>query len=249
MNLKTTIQKYRSIAFPHSDSFANIIAYINPEKPKIIVIGAHYDVCQDQPGADDNASGIAGLLEAARILSMKSELMDYQIQLVAYANEEPPFFRTNDMGSYIHAKSLKESGADVIVMISLEMIGYFTDQPESQAYPTSLLNPFFPSTGNFIAAVSNFNSRKYIKKVKMAYNHLGQLPCITLWAPSFLTGIDFSDHRNYWLFNFPAIMLTDTAFYRNLNYHCSTDTFNTLDFSRMAFVVNGLLQFLFSTSS
>ena len=159
--IKSTFEDYNiSTEFQYfqykQQQFRNVVAVINQGKGPIIVVGAHYDVHGEQPGADDNASGVAGLLEVGRLLKEREKSLQYEFQLVAYTNEEAPFFGTEFMGSYIHAKSLYDSNANVKFMISLEMIGYFTDEPNSQDYPSALLKPFYPSVGNFIAVVSNF---------------------------------------------------------------------------------------------
>ncbi|MBL8026381.1 MAG: M28 family peptidase [Fibrobacteres bacterium] len=226
-----------------SDTFVNIIGTINPEKEEIIVIGAHYDVCGDQQGADDNASGVAGLIELAKILSAHKSDIKYQIQFVGWTNEEPPFFKTPGMGSYQHAKLLHSMGKKVKLAISLEMIGYFTDS-STQEYPTFLMKPFYPSKGNWIAAVSNFGSRSYLSKVKKAINKNTDIYCRTLFAPKSVVGIDFSDHWSYWQFGYDAIMITNTSFYRTPHYHKKTDTPETLDYIRMGEVVKGVAYFI-----
>ncbi len=219
--------------------YVNIIASAGPREGARVIVGAHYDVCGNQPGADDNASGIAGLLEVARFAKEHESELRYRTDFVAYALEEPPFFGTTQMGSYVHAESLYKNNIRVKGMICLEMIGFFTDEKKSQSYPLSLLRLFYPSTGNFIGVVGNFGSFSLA-------NHVARLLKTTtvgvskLQAPSFLTGVDFSDHRNYWKFGYEAVMVTDTAFYRNANYHERTDTMSTLDFKRMQAVANGI---------
>ena len=223
--------------------YRNIIALIGPENTRRIVIGAHYDVCGDQDGADDNASAVAGLLELARVAKEHDSLLTNQIEFVAYTLEEPPNFGSKTMGSYVHAKSLKDKNVDVEVMICLEMIGYFTDE-KTQRYPLPLMGLFYPKQGNFIAVVGNGKSKQYIKKVRDAIRNNSTIVCRSLTAPSFVTGVDFSDHRNYWKFGYKALMITDTSFYRNLNYHTIYDTIDTLDFEKMAEVVKGVAGFI-----
>jgi hypothetical protein len=232
--------------FSAGREYVNIIGTLNPQKGKTLVIGAHYDVCGEQSGADDNASGVAGMIEIARELFARRDSIDYQIQFVGYANEEPPFFGTARMGSHVHAQSLKKAREDVRLMIALEMIGYFSDEKKSQKYPTILLAPFYPSRGNFIAAVSNFKSRRYLKQIKRVFMTHNLLSCETLAAPGFVKGIGFSDHRSFQRFGFEALMITDTAFFRNRNYHEPGDTIETLDFERMSQVVQGVALFLLS---
>lgn len=220
--------------------YVNVIGVLHPNLPGIWVIGAHYDVYGNQPGADDNASGVAGLIELARLFAAKPNAVSHQVQFVAYANEEPPHFGTTDMGSHVHAKSLHEMGADVKAMIGLEMIGYFSDREDSQEYPIGILNWFYPSKGDFIAVVSNFGSGVLRRRVRGAIKGNSSIPCRSLTAPASLVGVDYSDHRNYWAFGYDAVMITDTAFMRNRNYHRQSDTIETLDFGRMAQVVQGL---------
>ncbi|MDF3026729.1 MAG: peptidase [Fluviicola sp.] len=219
-------------------TYKNVIARFNPQASKKLVIGAHYDVCGNQEGADDNASGIVGLLELARLLKGKS--LDNCIELVAYTLEEPPFFRTEYMGSFIHAKSLKESNTEVIGMICLEMIGYFDEAKHSQDYPIGLLKLFYGSRGNYITVVNKFAKGKGARKFTRRMDRFAQLPVKKFNGPKALTGIDFSDHLNYWKMGFSACMVTDTAFYRNKNYHQKTDEMGTLNISRMALVIDGI---------
>jgi Zn-dependent M28 family amino/carboxypeptidase len=218
----------------------NLIASFGPENGPRIIVGAHYDVAGEQPGADDNASGVAGLLELARLLSEHPGRLSKRIDLVAYTLEEPPYFGTEQMGSYIHAKSLNDQKAEIELMISLEMIGCFSDEPGSQAYPIGLMKLFYPTKGNFIAVVSNLRSGRAAGRFAGMMKKKCNIPIKRLAAPTFVTGVDFSDHRNYWHFGYKAIMITDTAFLRNKNYHEKTDTPETLDYVKMAEVVNGV---------
>jgi Zn-dependent M28 family amino/carboxypeptidase len=226
------------------DTYQNVIASVGPEDAERVVIGAHYDVFGNLPGADDNASAVAGLLECARIIYKEKDKIKNRIDFVAYSLEEPPYFNTRFMGSYIHSSSLSDSGIDVKLMICLEMIGYYSDEKNSQDYPLGILKPFYGSRGNYIACVSNFRSGKYAKKLKKVFNKQTEIKSKTLIAPSFLTGIDFSDHRNYWGYKMHAIMVTDGAFYRNKNYHTSDDTIDRLNFDKMGQVVNGMVLFV-----
>lgn len=217
----------------------NVCAYFGPETTERIIVGAHYDVAGPFPGADDNASGVAGLIELGRLLA--EEELSMGIELVSYPLEEPPYFYTKKMGSYVHAFSLMEQDIDVRAMIALEMIGYFSDKPGSQSYPLFLLRPFYPSTGNFIAVVGNLFQRSVVRTIRDAMKNATPLPVESINAPKLLPGIAFSDHLNYWKAGFKATMITDTAFYRNPNYHSAFDRPETLDYQRMAQVVTGVL--------
>ena len=224
-----------------STAYKNVIAEYGPESPDIIVVGAHYDTAGDQPGADDNASGVAGLLELGRLLSrvtLRSKLV-----LVAYALEEPPHFRTENMGSAVHAKSLRERGVSVKLMISLEMIGYFSDNENSQSFPIGLLRLFYPSRGNFILVVDKVFSN-HARQVKKWMSAASDLPVYSINAPGIIPGVDFSDHLSFWSRGYPAVMVTDTSFYRNDAYHTRRDTADRLDYGKMAKVVNGIFTYV-----
>ncbi len=220
--------------------YKNIICSFGPEEGERIIIGAHYDVCGDQPGADDNASAVAGLIEIARLFSEFQTELKQRVDFVAYALEEPPFFGTDKMGSAVHAAALKQNNIEVEVMVCLEMIGYFTDAPKSQKFPSKIIGWFYPDQGNFIAVISNFGSNSKAGKIKDLIAENSDIAVSKLTAPSFVTGVDFSDHRNYWKNGYDAVMITDTAFFRNPNYHQITDTIETLDFLKMAEVVKGV---------
>jgi Zn-dependent M28 family amino/carboxypeptidase len=218
--------------------FKNVICSFGPEDAERIIVGAHYDVCEGQPGADDNASGVSGLLELARLL--KGKELTKRIDLVAYSLEEPPFFGTESMGSYQHAKFLYDNKINVYGMISLEMIGYFSDVKGSQNYPIRGLSLIYGKTGNFITTVRKFGSGKFAKKFNKQMRKNDFVKHKSFIGPKSIRGIDFSDHRNYWKFGFSACMLTDTAFMRNPNYHQKTDTIESLDLTRMAAVIDAV---------
>ncbi|HEY0017142.1 MAG TPA: M28 family peptidase [Longimicrobium sp.] len=219
-------------------TYRNVIAAFGPETRERIVIGAHYDAAGPYPAADDNASGVAGLLELARLLGADPPAI--RVELVAYPLEEPPFYRTPLMGSAVHAASLKRQGVRVRVMMSLEMIGYFTDAPNSQQLPLAALRPFYPSRGNFIAVVGKMGQALMVRRIKRAMKGASPLGVHSINAPRWVPGVDFSDHMNYWDAGYPAVMITDTAFYRNPHYHTARDTADTLDYDRMAQVVQGV---------
>jgi len=234
IGLPVEIQKWKV----GEQEYSNIIASYNVNKSKRLIIGAHYDVCGDQEGADDNASAIAGLLETSRLLAENMPELDYRIDLVAYCLEEPPFFGTAEMGSYVHAKSLHATNTDVIGMICYEMIGYFSDEPYSQPFPSDELAKLYPNTANFIIVVGiseyeAFNNRVY---QLMKQNSAIDVQIINFAEKNTLASL--SDQRNYWLFGYPALMINDTSFIRNKNYHQMTDTIDTLNFEKMRDVVN-----------
>lgn len=226
--------------FPTSaGAYRNVIAHFGPAGGPRYVIGAHFDACGIQPGADDNASGVAGLIELAALLG-KEQALPAHFELVAYNLEEPPFFAGPQMGSAVHAESLKKQQAKVALMLSLEMLGYYRDDMGSQSYPMPMLNLIYPSRANFIALVGRWDQRAVVKAFKVACVGTSDIPVVSIAAPASLPAIDFSDHRNYWDRGYPALMVTDTSFLRNPNYHRATDTADTLDYRRMAEVVRML---------
>ncbi|HEX6885628.1 MAG TPA: M28 family peptidase [Planctomycetota bacterium] len=216
----------------------NVCAVVGPAGGERVVVGAHYDAAEPGIGADDNASGVAGLLELARLLA-GTELA-CEVELVAFALEEPPHFRTPAMGSALHAAELRRSGVRVRAMLCLEMIGCYRDEPGSQAYPVPLLGWLYPSRGDFVAVVGTLGQAGLVRRVKQAMARATPLPVRSINAPAFLPGIDFSDHASYWAVGLEAVMITDTAFYRNPRYHSAADTPETLDYRRMAQVVDGV---------
>jgi len=218
-------------------TYKNVVCRLgNAYNKPLVVIGAHYDVCGNQEGADDNASGIVGLLELVRLLS--KEKLNYPVEFVAYSLEEPPFFRTEHMGSYIHAKSLNDAGTPVFGMVALEMIGYFDDRYKSQSYPVKVMKVAYGRTGNFILLVRKTGAGTFVKNFAANFKDLATINTKNLKAPSKIQGIDFSDHLNYWKFGYDALMVTNTAFYRNYNYHKTSDKMETLDIPKMMKVID-----------
>lgn len=220
-------------------TYRNVECAIPGKSKDIVVVGAHYDVAGEQPGADDNASGVAGLIELARAYSESGQRPRSSIRLVAFALEEPPFYATEDMGSHHHARKLKDSGFTVKAMISLEMIGYIGDSLE-QRYPPGVPSDRYPRFGNFYAAVSNMESAGLTKGFKAVADKSKTVPAVTLNAPE---GVEWSDHMNYWKFGFPAFMLTDTAFLRNFAYHTAADTPDRLNYPAMSQLVDLLFNY------
>ncbi len=229
-----------------NETFHNIILEFGPKSEETIVIGAHYDAFDGTPGADDNASGVAGLIELARLLSQTK--LDTHVELVAYTLEEPGYFDTENMGSYVHANSLKQADRKVRLMISLEMIGYFSDERHSQTFPLLGLEYIYPDQGNFIAVIANLSNISAVRDVKKSFQKDSSLPVYSFNAPAFIPGVDFSDHRNYWFMDYPAVMITDTAFNRNKAYHTEQDTADRLDYKKMALVVEGVYRVVLDQS-
>ena len=218
--------------------YRNVTARFGPEQGPLIVAGAHYDTCGPLPGADDNASGVAGILELARLLSQAPP--KGPVELVAYTLEEPPFFRTQGMGSAHHAAALKASGCAVKAVLVLEMIGTFSDADDSQGYPLPGMSLLYGSKGDYLACVGPVGGASLVRRAKAAFRAASPLPIKSINAPSAIPGIDFSDHLNYWARGIPALMFSDTAFYRNPRYHQAGDTPDRLDYRRMARVVEGI---------
>lgn len=173
---------------------------------------------------------------------LQGRTLTYRLDLVAYALEEPPYFRTPSMGSYVHAKSLYDERASVYGMISLEMIGYFSDVRGSQSYPEGVPPGYFGDRGNYIALVTRTGGGAFQKNFCAAFASAGTIKSYLYAGPASMLGIDFSDHLNYWMFNFDAMMITDSSFYRNPNYHQAGDTLETLDLKRMAQVIDGIYE-------
>lgn len=221
-------------------TYRNVLGSFGPMNGPRLIVGAHYDVCGDQPGADDNGTGVAALLELARLLGQQPAL-PYRVDLVAYTLEEPPFFRTPNMGSYVHAASLKAAGIPVRGMVALEMLGYYDDRRGTQHYPIWPLKFIYGSRGNYVTVAQKFGNGRFGRQFARRYRQAAALPVKRFKAPAWLPGIDFSDHLNYWKFGYPAVLLTDTAFYRNRSYHEATDTLGRLDMHRLGLAVEALL--------
>lgn len=204
---------------------------------EIVLAGAHYDTVMSSPGADDNASGVAALLEIARLLAgIKPERT---LRLVAFVNEEPPFFYFGEMGSKIYAQAARERRDDIRLMLSLEMLGCYSEESGSQSYPP-LMRWFYPDRGNFIGFVSNLRSRRALKEFARAFAASSDFPFETLASPAIVPGVSWSDQLSFWRQGYQAVMVTDTAFYRYPHYHRASDTPGELNYAEMARVVEGL---------
>jgi hypothetical protein len=206
--------------------------------PPIILIGAHYDSVFGSPGANDNGSGVAAMLALARRFAGKP--LRHTLRFVAFVNEEPPYFLSGEMGSFIYAARCKVRGDKISAMISLETIGYFSDAPHSQTYPAPGLGVFYPKVGNFIGFVSNVPSRNLLRRVIALFRKHAKIPCEGAALPAFIPGVSWSDQWSFWQHGYPGIMITDTAPFRYPHYHSASDTPDKLDYDRFALVVSGM---------
>lgn len=238
---KAGYEPFRQIIATQDEMFANVGVRLPGRslQNEALVIGAHYDTVRGSPGADDNASGVAVLLELARLLRERKP--DRTIHLVAFANEEMPFFASDAMGSLNYARQLQMNDEKLLGMISLEMLGYYVDDPGTQFYPP-FLEHFYPDTGNFLAFVGNVTSRRLVRQVIGAFRHYAEFPSEGMAAPELIGDIRRSDHWAFWQMGYPAMMLTDTANFRNPYYHSSDDTYETLDYDAMARLTAALAQ-------
>jgi Zn-dependent M28 family amino/carboxypeptidase len=208
-------------------------------KSGVVVLGAHYDSVAQTVGANDNASGVAAVLEIARLL--RETHLRKTVRFVLFVNEEPPNFQTNNMGSLVYARQLSTEGLPVSAMISLETIGFYSDAEGSQKYPLGL-GYFYPASGNFIGFVGNTDSRDLVRRCIRAFRASTSFPSEGLAAPADWPGVGWSDHWSFWQEKIPAIMITDTAPFRYPYYHTPLDTSDKVDFGRMARVVEGVLR-------
>jgi Zn-dependent M28 family amino/carboxypeptidase len=205
---------------------------------EIVVVGAHYDSVMGSPGANDNASGVAALLELAKEFCAAGPRRT--LRLVAFVNEEPPFFKTGEMGSLVYARAARAQGEKIVAMVSLETIGYYSEAEGSQEFPFPPLRLLYPTRGNFVAFVGNFASRRLLRRSLAAFREAGAFPAEGLVAPEWLVGVDWSDHWSFWRSGYPAIMITDTAPFRYQHYHSRADTPDKLDYGALARVTTGL---------
>ena len=216
----------------------NIEAEIPGASSDIVLIGAHYDSVLDCPGANDNASGVAATLALARRFS--NHPCPATIRFVAFVNEEPPYFQTPKMGSFVYASGCQARGDRIKAMISLETIGYFSDAPNSQTYPSVGLGVFYPKIGNFIGFVGNIGSRNLVRRAIKSFRATGRIPSEGASVPGFIPGVSWSDQWSFWQHGYPGIMVTDTAPFRYPHYHAASDTPDKLDYDRLALVVSGM---------
>lgn len=213
---------------------------------EIIIIGAHYDSVDGSPGGNDNATGVAAVLELARQLA--SFRPERTVRLVLFVNEEPPFFQTEQMGSWRYARRAHQRGEKIVAMLSIESIGFFSDEEGSQQYPAPL-NLFYPSRGDFVGFVANPSSRSLIHRTIRTFRAHSPVPAEGAAVPDLLPGVGWSDHWSFWQFDYPALMVTDTALFRDPHYHTANDTPDRLHYDRMAGVVSGLREVILELAS
>ena len=225
----------------------NIEAEIRGSSPQIVLVGAHYDSVFGAPGANDNGSGVAAMLALARRFAARASSAataagstSSTLRFVAFVNEEPPYFQTAQMGSFVYASRCKDRGDQIAAMISLETIGYFSDAPRSQTYPAPGLGLFYPTTGNFIGFVGNVRSGALLKRAIALFRDQAKIPSEGASLPAFIPGVGWSDQWAFWEHGYPGIMITDTAPFRYPHYHAATDTPDKLDYDRFALVVSGV---------
>lgn len=203
---------------------------------EIVVVGAHYDSVPGSPGANDNASGVAALLALAGAFRQQTRTLRF----VAFANEEPPFFCSPDMGSHAYAARCRDRGDDVVAMMAMDGIGCFSDEPGSQQFPVSGAGWVYPDQGDFIGFVSRLRDSRLLRRAVRAFRRNASVPSESAALPSWVPGVGWSDHWSFWQHDYPAFFVTDTLPYRDPHYHLPTDTFERLDYDRMARVVAGL---------
>ncbi len=233
-SLQTNHQTYKI----GDKEFKNLSFSKSGGKQEILLIGAHYDTVEDKPGADDNTSAVAVLLALANELSNYHN--QHTLYFVFFTLEEPPHFRTETMGSFLYAQMLRKNEANIKLMIGLEMLGFYSDE-EIQEYPTPLLSLLYPKEGNFIAVTSINKHSEITKKFFNLVKKHNSFDTQILITPDTMLDVHLSDHESFWKFNYPALMVTDSAFYRNKNYHTYSDTYDTLDYKKMAKLTQALV--------
>jgi hypothetical protein len=229
-------ETFRAVGEPVSNVVVERRGTSRPEE--IVLVGAHYDSAPGTPGADDNASGTAVLLELARVFSARAK--GRTIRFVAFVNEEPPYFQTEEMGSLVHARAARARGDRIVAMLALETMGFYRDEAGSQHYPGPIALAY-PSRGDFIAFVSDLGSRSLTRDVVGAFRAHASFPSEGAALPGILPGVDWSDHWSFSKVGYPAVMVTDTAPFRLPHYHQPSDRADVIDYERLARVERGLV--------
>lgn len=228
-------QTYKVQGQPCANLFVEIAG--DNRREEIVVVGAHYDSVAGTVGANDNGTGSVAVLALARRFAKSKP--SRTLRFVLFANEEPPYFQTGDMGSLVYARRCKANKENVVAMLSLETIGYYSDAKNSQNYPPPF-SLFYPSTGNFIGFVGNTKSAELVTKCVGSFRQHAQFPSEGAAAPGQIQGVGWSDHWSFWQAGYPALMVTDTAPFRYPHYHQRSDTPDKVDYGKMARVVDGL---------
>ena len=219
-----------------------VVEIAGQTKPdEIVVVGAHYDTVSWAPGANDNGSAVAALLELSRLFS--TQTVDRTVRFVAFTNEEPPFFKTRQMGSLVYARACREKEENIVAMVCLETIGYYRDERKTQKYPVPF-RFFYPDKGNFLAVVGNLSSKPLVKTFTRHFMEESDFPIECVATFGFITGIDWSDQWSFWQCGYPAIMLTDTALFRYPYYHTSEDTSDKINNRQLAKATYGIFKAL-----
>jgi hypothetical protein len=228
-------EEYRTELAPVRNLFVEIGG--SSRAGEIVLVGAHYDSVRGAPGANDNGSGVAAVLELAR--AAREWRPDRTWRFALFVNEEPPFYRTAEMGSAVHVDGVRARGERVVAMFSIETIGFYSDAPGSQHYPFPF-SAFYPDRGDFLAFVANLASRRLVHQTIAAFRAAAQFPSEGVAAPGWIPGVDWSDQWAFWRAGVPALMITDTAPYRYPHYHTAQDTPDKVDYERLARVVRAL---------
>lgn len=224
----------------------NIVATVPGAESGMVIVGAHFDSAEGTPGADDNASGVAVMLELARRFANRPQ--SRALRFVAFANEESPYFRTGESGSRVHARACRDADEEVVAMYSIESVGYYDARPGTQRYPFPFAL-FMPSTADYVALIGNVPSIGLVRKTRIAFRAASNLPAAAMALPASVPGVDWSDHREFWALGYPAVMVTDMPPNRNPHYHQPTDTADRLDYRRLAAVVTGMEGVIFSVAN
>jgi Zn-dependent M28 family amino/carboxypeptidase len=235
MGYAVALQSYESGDGPVHNIEVEIKGSSKPQE--IVVIGAHYDSAIGAPGANDNGSGVATVLELAR--GFKATQPQRTVRFVLFVNEEPPYFSTDAMGSRVYAERSRRRRDNIVAMLSLETVGYFSDSADSQKYPY-VFKPFFPTSGNFIGFVGDLKSRDLVHRSIATFRAADNFPSEAIATFPWIHGIDWSDHAAFWNYNYRALMITDTAPFRYPFYHTAEDTPNRVDYRKMAKVFGGV---------